>query len=1561
MNGPPGFKLDRKPPRNYGIALFTAVSGLLVSLLLYGIAERTENRYLRSHFSNNAENQLSSIEDRLDENARILGALRDLVQRSTEYGETTSKELDQAFRATLHGAVWLGFLPAEDERVPDRYPFERFSNRERAKWLEGTLQAMRSGRDVTMALVRTMPGSVKSGVDNAGSSSDEGEGKTAYLCYFFPVTRKPDRLKFGRGSENRQGIGAIIDLAALTSRVKSSVSLQGIDIWWFDTSEPNKAVPFHVDSSRCRYTMECLPPSLANSEQTGLTRRTTLSLGDREYELLAVAVPEFVERNRSRLPLGVFGSSLLFTVLLTVLLQSNVNREAVLEEMTVERTRAIEESRRRMLAILDSLQCGVFLIDAKTETIVEANPAALSLVGASESEVAGSNYLEYLVSYQDSSTAGGDYSQSCSLRTLSGKLIPIYNSAVGTVIGGRRYLVDNFVDVRSMLGAERTLSRILERQREVFESVAEGVLLVRENGTVIECNTAAGRLHGRTRDDMLARACDELYRSYRGRVPIQEEWNEILGEKTHGCVVVQSLRSAGPPIGTRLCVNRCEQSNMRCWLLVERPMVEGGDAEVADGKGHGKTSVESGASDIVWFADVSIDEKAEGAEWRFDTLNRAGEEVLECSTEEFALRDVEHVFTKDSGNAVCGRLASIFETDEVDQVAFEKGIRLSLGYLNKVGEVVECVTELSVLARVNESTVRVLGVAKRKSSEDESEYRFSVGDFRAITDSTLDGVVVVGPDGRPAHWNRAAEEIFGYRYEEIKNRIIHDVLTPERYRAAAKKGFSAFLKTGTGPLVGKLYRTSGLRKDGTEFPMEICLSAFRQKGRWWASAFVRDVTDRELAERELQEYAAAMEAANQNLEKLHREAMAAAEAKSAFLANMSHEIRTPINGVLGMTRLLLDTDLGAEQLDYALAVLHSADSLLTIVNDILDFSKIEAGQLDLESVDFDLREVLDTTIDIVAVKAREKHLDLTVAVDPDVPRRLRGDSGRLRQVLLNLMNNAIKFTAEGEVRTRVRVDELRESHVMLRFDISDTGIGIAGDMKKKLFEPFTQADASTTRKYGGTGLGLSICRSLVELMGGAIHCESRLGEGSTFSFTALFDIQERVGESHEEDGGDLQNVRILIVEENATMRRLLNELLTGWGCVCEETASGDEAMRLLSRSVSSNQPFQIAIIDTASDEGIGAELGLRIRADAKNERTALVMVTSLGEAEDIRRCEELGFSAFLTKPIRERMVLECVRRLICREPAQTAVRKRMLGADAPTMKDGEKAKILLAEDNPTNQKVAARLLEKLGYRVVVVEDGQAAVDSLSTDDFDLVLMDIQMPRLDGIEATRMIRGEKTNVRNPLIPIIALSAHAMKGDKEQCLAAGMDDYISKPVQPEVLSETVGRLLVERGTETNEKKKMSDSLVRQKRSDDAKEKGNSASRTPTERASERASDRATKSGSAPVDVDRLLEACDQDVDLTGEVIALFLETSQSQREQIRAAVGVGDSERLEKAAHKLKGNLLTVAADVAAEAASRLEVMGRNAEMADAAGALAVLEARLDEVVNALRAAPLGGTA
>jgi len=682
-------------------------------------------------------------------------------------------------------------------------------------------------------------------------------------------------------------------------------------------------------------------------------------------------------------------------------------------------------------------------------------------------------------------------------------------------------------------------------------------------------------------------------------------------------------------------------------------------------------------------------------------------------------------------------------------------------------------------------TFMVLGLSlltslvDRRFSAQTLELEASERRYHQILESALDAFVGMDSSGLITDWNAQAEATFGWLRSEAMGQMLSQTIIPGRYRDAHERGLRHFLASGEGPVLNKRIEISASHRDGREFPVELTISAISGSGTHRFAAFARDITERKQSEQEL---LAAKEAAEQSN-----------RTKSEFLANMSHEIRTPMNGILAMTELVLDTDLTVEQREHLGLVRLSAESLLSIINDVLDFSKIEAGKLELDLIPFDLRESLGETMMALSFRAHQKGLELVYEVQPEVPEALLGDPGRIRQILVNLIGNAIKFTEHGEIF--VCVDELSpgSATTSLHFAIKDTGVGIPADQQEKIFEAFSQVDGSMTRKYGGTGLGLSICVRLVKMMGGRVWLESHPGQGSTFHFTAQLAVQDTAfARPIPLQPAQLRDLHMLIVDDNFTNRRVLHGMLTRWGMHPTAVEGGRAALQALEIANSTGHPFPLILLDGQMPDMDGFALAEQIQKDPSLVAVTIMMLTSAGHLGDAARCRELGISAYLVKPIRQTQLLDA----ICQVLNNVSTAKNLpLVTRHSLREDKHRSRILLAEDNAVNQTLAVRLLEKRGYSVMVAGNGAEAVEAFEKHQFDVVLMDIQMPVMDGFEATAAIRA-KENLTGGHIPIIAMTAHALKGDQERCISAGMDGYVSKPIRTSELFSMIEAMLPEK---------------------------------------------------------------------------------------------------------------------------------------------------------------------
>jgi two-component system sensor histidine kinase/response regulator len=876
---------------------------------------------------------------------------------------------------------------------------------------------------------------------------------------------------------------------------------------------------------------------------------------------------------------------------------------------------------------------------------------------------------------------------------------------------------------------------------------------------------------------------------------------------------------------------------------------------------------------------------------KFLTANAAAEKITGYRAEDLRQKSfADLVVEEDLGRA----------SDHFERAVRGEAQNYDVAITNEEGLRVELnITNIPIV--VDDEVVGIYGIAKdvteRKRAEEARSKLVSIveNSVDAIDSKTLDGTIT--------SVNPAAERLYGYTEEELKGKHISVLTPPERL----DEMIESLQRVGRGETISQ-HESVRVCKDGSRIPVSLTISPLRDSrgDSVGVSAIARDITERKRYEEELRQAKEAAEAASR--------------AKSEFVANLSHEIRTPMNGVIGMTGLLLDTDLSPEQRDYAETIRISGENLLTIINDILDFSKIEAGKMELQMMGFDLQTVVEETVDLLAERTHAKGLELASLIEQGVPTALRGDPGRLTQVLTNLLGNAIKFTEEGEVILRVRLAEESSDAATVRFEVKDTGIGMSEEQCSRIFQSFAQADASTTRRYGGTGLGLAISKQLVEMMEGELGAQSEPGMGSTFWFTARLQKQpEGASRRLPYPSADLlEGLRVLVVDDNETNRKIVHEQVISWGMKNGMAQDGAGALKMLRSAVEKGAPYDLAILDLSMPGMDGMELAHRIKADPTISSTRLILLTSMGLRGEAEQARRVGFSAYLTKPVRQSRLYDAIVTVMSLPEGEASTPKHetpiitrhsLEEARAHARERlSSRAHVLVAEDNAVNQKVAVRMLERLGYRADVAANGLEAVEALSHIPYAAVLMDVQMPEMDGYEATKEIRRREGDDRHT--PVIAMTANAMQGDREKALEAGMDDYVSKPVKPEKLELVLGHWILQRESSETEV-------------------------TLDERAL--AGLRELQQEGEP--------------DFVGELIELFLHDAPPQLAALRDAIEEEDADSVERISHTLKGSSGSMGAKTMAEICAELQDVGASGDLSRAPE----LFGRLEEEFGRVRAA------
>jgi two-component system sensor histidine kinase/response regulator len=1197
----------------------------------------------------------------------------------------------------------------------------------------------------------------------------------------------------------------------------------------------------------------------------------------------------------------------------------------------LESERAHRESEARKAAILESSLDPIITMDHEGR-ITEFNRAAEKVFGRARDSVIGKDLAKVLFSsdesaeYQDridrylGAGAGsllGNRTEVMAVRA-NGEEFPVEMAMTMGHVQGLPVCTFFLRDISESRRAERALRDSEALYHSLVESLPLNVFRKDLKGVFTFGNDRYCETLGRRRDQIVGKTDfdffpKELAFKYRDDdrlvIATEETFDSIEehfkpdGEKIHVHVLKTPVRDSGGEIVGTQCIFWDESNRIRA----EQALRESEQR---------LQSVLDNTTAVIYLKNL---------QGQYLLVNRCFEELFHIASGNIVGQTDHQVFPKE--------LADAFRANDLNVI--EAGQPLEFEELAPHADGLH--TYISVKVPLRDDAGEIYGmcgistdITQRKRAEEE------IRKISTFLDSIIENLPIMlfvkdAAELKFERMNRAGEELLGCPHEELIGKSDHDIFPPELAEAFVAKDQEVLRNKSLVDVSEETIVTP--RGERILHTRKIPILGDNGEPAHLVG-ISEDITERKRHERELKTAMEAAEAANR--------------AKSAFLANMSHEIRTPMNGVIGMTGLLLETRLAPEQREYLTLVRDSAHSLLALINDVLDFSKIEAGRLDLDSFPFRIRDQLGDTMRSLALRALGKRLEMVCQIAPDVPDRLLGDAIRLRQIVINLVGNAVKFTERGEVVLDVALAGESTAtaapaadEIALHFTVTDTGIGIPPEKHALIFQAFEQADTSTTRRYGGTGLGLTISSRLVELMGGRLWVESEPGKGSRFHFTAVFGraTDEREATMPAEPAA-LDGLPALIVDDNATNRRLLVELLTRWRMKPEEVEGGRQALAAMRRASEAGTPFALVLLDANMPEMDGFSLAEEIQGHPEFARAAIMMLTSGGRPGDIERCRGLGIASYLMKPIKQSELFNAILaaaggKVEAREDASAGLPRR----------SRRSLNVLVVEDSLVNQKLAVALLERRGHRVEIADDGRQGVNAWEQGRFDIVLMDVQMPEMDGFEATAEIRRREEAANRPRVPIVAMTAHAIKGDRERCLAAGMDRYVSKPVQPEELYEAIEELTA--------------------MPDQVEDAGNTSPESSGAQPDQApwpkpvlVPDPGSSHPHAGPDGEPIVVEADVMRRVGGNreslrmLVAAFDEECRNLLSEMRDALASGDTTRLRRAAHTLRGSAGIFSCQSVTDAATRLEAAGRLGNLAEAAPVVAELEMLARRLLPAL---------
>ncbi len=1163
----------------------------------------------------------------------------------------------------------------------------------------------------------------------------------------------------------------------------------------------------------------------------------------------------------------------------------------------VTERRAAEEKFR----IIFEQSSDAHLLFAK-DTIIDCNAAAVSMLGfdrkeqllavpmsslSPECQADGSLSMERAAEIRAKLKERGRYGCEWNLRRQSGEEFPVEITLTLVELLGRSVQLAVWHDLSERKQAEVALRESDERFQAFMNNSPAAAFIKDDAGRMLYMNEVMEQkfqvsfadVFGKTDDEWLSAEAADAVKAVDREVLTTGEPQQMIE------LMMTPDGSTYEWLVMKFCIGASNGRKMLGGVAIDVSEQRRAERAMQDSERHFREL----------FDDAPVAYHELDLEHRITRINATELQLLGYTAEEMAGRPITDFILKDDA----ADASPVNGAGEAQQESFERVFRRKDG--RKVPVLMRQTLMTDGVGGVcgMRATLQDIGALKRK----EEELRFAEEKYRSIFENAIEGIFQTTPEGSYMSVNPALATIYGYdSVDDLMGSVTH--IARQLYVRPGRRAEFAAIMQAQGSVTD--FESQIYRRDGTVIWISERARAVRDiDGKLlYYEGTVEDITARKEAEEAIKQARDA--------------ALESARLKSEFLANMSHEIRTPMNGIIGMTGLLLDTEMSPKQRDFAQTISGSADALLTIINDILDFSKIEAGMLMFEEIDFQLGSVVEGSVELLAARAATKGIELASLVYNDVPTGLCGDPGRLRQVLTNLIGNAVKFTDHGEVVVRANCQESDDTHTTLRFSVTDTGIGITEEAREKLFQAFVQADGSTTRRFGGTGLGLAICKQLVGRMGGEIGVTSEVGKGSTFWFTARFEKQAGGGMAVPRPG-KLQNVRVLTVDDNETNRTILHHLFSNWEMREQQAESGPEALSILHSEAARGKVFDLVVLDMQMPGMDGLELARTIKKDPRFATTRLVMLTSVDRQEDPDALRETGVDAYLTKPVKQSQLFDCLSMVMSCDIETREIKSGFvaLNEQPPALTPTPVAdlRILVAEDNPVNQKVALFQLQKLGYLAEVVENGRLVLEALAKSDYDVIFMDCQMPELDGYEATRDLRAIEGDARHTWI--IAMTANSLEGDRQKCLDAGMDDYVSKPVKPEHLQAALNRFTGMR-----------------------------------EIAGE------TREASDPGTIDRNVIAAFREMEIEGEesilgkLIDVFLENTPRVLEEARAAVASGMGPLLERAAHTLKGSCSNFGAERMRVVCEELETLAREGATKKAEELIVQIEKEFEYVRLAL---------